>query len=158
VPAKSGPTHTIAAVAAAPDRSGDVNERLLLDCSIWVAAVFGDEKFHAESRYLTRSAPQSAAALDLTFYEAANVLKRRGRPPADSFAMARIIRNRTAGRIVRVDPDLIEFIARDAAGHDLTAYDAAYVTVARLNNWTLVSADHRDLVSKGLAVAPDAAV
>jgi predicted nucleic acid-binding protein len=44
-----------------------------------------------------------------------------------------------------------------AAEHGLTAYDAAYVTVARRHDWTLVSTDIADLVSKGLAVAPDAA-
>jgi predicted nucleic acid-binding protein len=42
--------------------------------------------------------------------------------------------------------------------HGLTAYDAAYVAVARRYDWQLVSTDVRDLVSKGLAVTPDAAV
>jgi predicted nucleic acid-binding protein len=37
-------------------------------------------------------------------------------------------------------------------------YDAAYVAVARCHHWTLVSTDIRDLVSKGLAITPDAAV
>ena len=44
-----------------------------------------------------------------------------------------------------------------AREHGISAYDAAYVAAARRNGWTLVSADIRDLVSKGLAVAPDAA-
>jgi predicted nucleic acid-binding protein len=44
-----------------------------------------------------------------------------------------------------------------AAEHGLAAYDAAYVAAARHHDWTLVSADIADLVSKGLAVAPDAA-
>lgn len=44
-----------------------------------------------------------------------------------------------------------------ASEHDLTAYDAANVAAARRNGWTLVSTDIADLVSKGLAVAPDAA-
>ena len=42
--------------------------------------------------------------------------------------------------------------------HGLSAYDAAYVAAARRNGWQLVSPDVRDLVSKGLAVTPDAAV
>lgn len=42
--------------------------------------------------------------------------------------------------------------------HGLTAYDAAYVAAARRNGWQLVSLDVRDLVSRGLAVTPDAAV
>ena len=39
--------------------------------------------------------------------------------------------------------------------HGLTAYDAAYVAVARRYGWTLVSTDIKDLVSRGLALAPD---
>ncbi len=139
------------------DREGS-KKRLLLDASVWAAAVIPEERYHEASRGLTSFAAGPVAALDLTFYETANALKRRGRSAGDIVDMARVIRRRTAGRIVRVEPDLIDFIASDAADHELTAYDAAYVTVARLNNWTLVSADHRDLVSKGLAVAPDAAV
>jgi hypothetical protein len=45
-----------------------------------------------------------------------------------------------------------------AGEHSLTAYVAAYVAVARGHEWTRVSADIADLVSKGLAVAPDAAL
>jgi predicted nucleic acid-binding protein len=44
-----------------------------------------------------------------------------------------------------------------AAEHGLTANEAAYVAAARLYDSTMVSADIADLVSKGLAVAPDAA-
>ena len=42
--------------------------------------------------------------------------------------------------------------------HRLSAYDAAYVAAARREDWKLVSLDARDLVSKGLAITPDAAV
>ena len=45
-----------------------------------------------------------------------------------------------------------------AVEHGLTSYDAAYVAVARRHDWTLVSTDIKDLVSKGLAITPDAAV
>lgn len=45
-----------------------------------------------------------------------------------------------------------------ASEHGLTAYDAAYVAAARRNGWRLVSLDIRDLVSKGLAITPDAAL
>ena len=38
-----------------------------------------------------------------------------------------------------------------------SAHDAAYVASARRQGMTLVSTDIRDLVSKGLAVTPDAA-
>jgi predicted nucleic acid-binding protein len=59
--------------------------------------------------------------------------------------------------VLSVDADLIDMAVDIAAEHGLTAYDAAYVAAARLYDWTLVSADIADLVSKGLAVAPDAA-
>ena len=56
-----------------------------------------------------------------------------------------------------VDPELLG-VAVDVAGrHQITAYDAAYVAVAQRRGWQLVSTDIRDLVSKGLAVTPDAA-
>ena len=57
----------------------------------------------------------------------------------------------------KFEAELIESGLEVAAEHGLTAYDAAYVAAARRHDWTLVSADIADLVSKGLAVAPDAA-
>jgi predicted nucleic acid-binding protein len=62
------------------------------------------------------------------------------------------------GRLLRVQPDLIGEALDVMQEHGLTAYDAAYVAAARRKGWTLVSIDIADLVSKGLAVAPDAAV
>ncbi len=47
--------------------------------------------------------------------------------------------------------------SRSRLEHGLSAYDAAYVAASRRDGWTLVSTDIRDLVSKGLAVTPDAA-
>ena len=57
-----------------------------------------------------------------------------------------------------MDGNLIRSIIEIAIGYRLTSYDAAYVAVARRHDWTLVSTDIRDLVSKGLAITPDAAV
>lgn len=51
-------------------------------------------------------------------------------------------------------PDSVEV----AFEYSLTSYDAAYVAVARHHDWQLVSVDIKDLVSKGLAITPDAAV
>jgi predicted nucleic acid-binding protein len=56
--------------------------------------------------------------------------------------------------LVAVDAQLIRRTVEVAAEHGLTAYDAAYVAVARRHGWTLVSTDIADLVSKGLAVVP----
>ena len=71
--------------------------------------------------------------------------------------LTEIVAARCGDRLVRVDRELIERALAVASEHDLTAYDAAYVAAARRNGWQLVSLDLRDLVSKGLAVTPDAA-
>ena len=60
-------------------------------------------------------------------------------------------------RIVSIDAGLIDAGLTVVAEHGLSAYDAAYVAAARRHDWQLVSTDIRDLVSKGLAVTPDAA-
>ena len=54
--------------------------------------------------------------------------------------------------------DTVDRLADAREAIALTAYDAAYVAVAGRYGWQLVSTDIRDLVSKGLAVTPDAAV
>lgn len=72
--------------------------------------------------------------------------------------LSELVAVRSDDRLVRVDPRLVAGAVELAAQHGLTAYDAAYVAAARRNGWQLVSFDLRDLVSKGLAVTPDAAV
>jgi pyridoxine 5'-phosphate synthase PdxJ len=67
-------------------------------------------------------------------------------------SLGRTLAVRCEGRIVSIDAGL-----KVVAGHGLSAYDAAYVAAARRHDWQLVSTDIRDLVSKGLAVMPDAA-
>lgn len=55
------------------------------------------------------------------------------------------------GEPVRLGGDAMKL----AGEHQLTAYDAAHIAVARKHAWTLVSADVKDLVKPGLAFAPD---
>lgn len=98
------------------------------------------------------------AVLDLTLYEVANVVTKSYRQPEEA---RRLIQGLAAGSVdspMRADAALLEWGVDLMIEHDLTAYDAAYVAAARRNGWQLVSLDVRDLVSKGLAVAPDAAV
>ena len=64
---------------------------------------------------------------------------------------------RCRDRIVSIDRNLLDHALEIAAEHGLTAYDAAYVAAARRQGCTLISTDVADLVSKGLAVTPDAA-
>lgn len=72
--------------------------------------------------------------------------------------LSELVAVRSGDRLVRVDLRLVTAAVELAGQHGLTAYDAAYVAAARRNGWQFVSLDVRDLVSKGLAVTPDAAV
>ena len=129
----------------------------LVDASVWIAFVTPEERFHAEATTVIES-PRTLRALDLTLYEVANVLGARMGDPRRAERLCVGIMVRCREDLVRVDPELTAETVEIAAEHNLTAYDAAYVAAARRNGWTLVSTDIADLVSKGLAVAPDAAV
>jgi len=130
---------------------------LLLDASVWVAAGIPAHSNHAAAVAVIRG-QQSLGALDLTLYEVANTVGLRYRDPEQAGKLCALIHRRCSDRPVRVDAKLIEAALEEVAGHGLSAYDAAYVAASRLESWTLVSNDVRDLVSKGLAVTPDAAV
>jgi predicted nucleic acid-binding protein len=130
----------------------------LLDSSVWVAARSPKEPFAEASRELVLDGGRRTAALDLTLYEVANAI---GAKRGDALGAARACRSielRCGRDFVRVDAGLMEATADLAVEHGLTAYDAAYVGVARRYDWQLVSTDIEDLVSKGFAITPDAAV
>ena len=129
----------------------------LLDAGVWVAAKDADDRFFEAARQLIVDTNRPVASLDLTLYETANVVGARWGEPEEARKLCRSIVARCGDRLVNVDADLIASALGVASEHSLTAYDAAYVAAARRYDWTLVSADIADLVSKGLAVAPDAA-
>lgn len=131
---------------------------LLVDASVWVALERSNERFHEEARAIALDLERPVAALDLTLYEVANVASLKMEQPDRARFLTRLIVERCDDRLLRVEPELIDTALEIAVEHSLTAYDAAYVAAAHHHNMTLVSADVRDLVSKGLAVAPDAAV
>jgi len=95
--------------------------------------------------------------LDLTLHEVANVVARN----YGEFDVARrLVQGLFRGSArppLQMDTTLVEDGLDLISEHGLTAYDAAYVAAARRNGWQLVSLDVRDLVSRGLAVTPDAA-
>jgi predicted nucleic acid-binding protein len=130
---------------------------ILVDASVWVAAASVDEPEHPAANTLVDSS-ELLAALDLTLFEVANVLGCKRAEPIAANRMCGVIVARCQKRLIRVDEDLIASTLALAVEFGLTAYDAAYVAVAKRKGWTLVSTDIQDLVSKGLAVAPDAAV
>ena len=129
---------------------------LLLDASVWVAAGIPANPSHEAAAVLARGGAP-VAALDLTVYEVINAVAKQYRQPDQAQRIVRAILRTCGDDLVRVDSALGEEIAGLVAEHRLSAYDAAYVAAARRNGWQLVSLDLRDLVSKGLAVTPDAA-
>jgi predicted nucleic acid-binding protein len=129
----------------------------LLDASVWVAAGISANPSHESAAALARDGG-SVAALDLTLYEVINAIARGYRQPDQAQRIARAILRTCGDRLLRVDGQLGEEITEVVREHGLSAYDAAYVAAARKNGWQLVSLDVRDLVPKGLAVTPDAAV
>ena len=139
-------------------KTANRTEVLLLDASVWVAAKDADERYFDAARALVLNTELPVSALDLTFYETANVIGSRWRRPDLARELCRTIELRCEGRIVSAEVDLLDAAVDLATEHGLTTYDAAYVAAARRHGLTLVSTDIRDLVSKGLAVTPDAAV
>jgi predicted nucleic acid-binding protein len=129
----------------------------LLDASVWIAAKDKADRYFDVAQPLVLDPAYPIAALDLTFYEVANGLGAKRGHHAAAAELCRTLAERCPDTIVSADARLIDTALGLAAEHGLTAYDAAYVAAARRHDWTLVSADIADLVSKGLAVAPDAA-
>jgi predicted nucleic acid-binding protein len=133
-------------------------DRFLLDASVWVGARQPDSPYYGECRDLVVDPGYGVAALDLTLLEVANVLGARDGRPDEAVDMCRLIGGRCGHAIVAADPMLVRVALAIAHEHGLSAYDASYVATARREGWTLVSLDIKDLVSKGLAITPDAAV
>lgn len=78
--------------------------------------------------------------------------------PRRAESLSSLLLVRCGERLVRVDHALACDAVQLTIESGLSVYDAAYVAAARRNGWQLVSLDVRDLVSKGLAVTPDAAL
>lgn len=130
---------------------------LLLDAGVWIAAKDRADRFFDPARALVLDPARPVAALDLTYYEVANVVGARWRAPKVARELTRTISARCGGQVATIDSGLVELSLELLGRHGLTAYDAAYVAVAEQHGWTLVSTDVTDLVSKGLAVTPDGA-
>jgi predicted nucleic acid-binding protein len=131
---------------------------LLVDASVWVALVEPASPHRDATASMIRDRVSSLNALDLTLYEIANAVGVRRSDPRTASKIHRLLQVSCRDRILPVDRDLLESTLAIAAEFGLTAYDAAYVAAAKRYDWTLVSVDIADLVSKGLAVTPDAAL
>ena len=137
-----------------------MSDTLLLDASVWLAALDVDDANHAASKRLAEAsgkAEVALAALDLTLYEVANVAVTRWRSPDDAKRVVELVLAACPQTIEPASGELLDEAGRIAAEHGLTIYDAAYVACARRRQWKLVSGDVSDLVKPELAVSPDAA-
>jgi predicted nucleic acid-binding protein len=115
-------------------------------------------QYYEACRALAVNSNYPVAALDLTMIEIANVLGARDRRRRDAVDLCRLMIGRCPHLTAAADLTLIPLTLKLAIEHRLSAYDASYVAAAFIEGWTLVSTDIRDLVSKGLAITPDAAV
>jgi predicted nucleic acid-binding protein len=138
-------------------KTGNRTDVFLLDAGVWVAARDPEDAFHSAAREVVLDFARPVAALDLTFYEVANVMGGRKGQVGEARYLLRTLEIRCGEDIVAVSAQSIDAVLELAIEHDLTAYDAAYVAAARRHGWTLVSTDVADLVSRGLAVSPGAA-
>jgi predicted nucleic acid-binding protein len=134
------------------------NDVLLLDSGVWIASANINDPFVRPSKELVADTRRTFGALDLTLYEVANAIGSKRRSPQEAAGVCLEVEERCWRTMVRIDALLIEATVEIAGEHGLTSYDAAYVAVARRHEWTLVSTDIRDLVSRGFAITPDAAV
>lgn len=130
---------------------------LLLDASVWVLLVDPGDPRHGDAVTLVREQATSLAALDLTMHEIGNAIGVKRGNPREATNVIRLLLACCRDRVVSADEELAGSALEIASEHGLTAYDAAYVAAARRHGWALVSVDIADLVSKGLAVVPDAA-
>jgi predicted nucleic acid-binding protein len=134
---------------------------LLLDASVWLAALDRDDSHHAAARQLLEAAASGTAtlaALDLTLYEVANVAVVRWRSTADAARLVTLVGLACPDTLERADEELLREAAAIASRHQLTVYDGAYVAAGRRRGWRLVSGDIGHLVEPGLAISPAAAV
>lgn len=130
---------------------------LLLDASVWLAALDADDRQHGAARSLLEASAGDEvvlAALDLTLYEVANVAVVRWRSPATAERLVELVVVACPDTVQHVDETLLRQASAIAAAQGLTVYDAAYVAAARRHGWTLVSGDLAHLVRPGHAVAP----
>jgi len=129
----------------------------LLDASVWVLLVDPEDPRHSDAVTLIRDQATSLGALDLTLHEIGSAIGVKRGNAREATNVIHLLLTCCRDRVVSADLELVGSALEIASEYGLTAYDAAYVAAARRYGWTLVSADIADLVSNGLAVAPDAA-
>jgi predicted nucleic acid-binding protein len=133
-------------------------DRFLLDASVWHECKEVDSPHYDACRALAVDPDYAVATMGFALLEVSNSLGARDGRAAEAVDMCRLITERCGRAIIEPDPMLMRMALPIAIEHGITAYDASYVAAAEREGWTLVSLDLKDLVSKGLAITPDAAV
>lgn len=132
---------------------------LLLDASVLLAAFDPADDHHEHSRALLEDDDPTLATLDLARYEVANVAVRAWRAPRSvAPLLAAIDRLAEDGGVIAATTPLLTEASEIAERHQISVYDATYAAAAVGLGRRLVSCDKRDLVSRGLAVLPAAAL
>lgn len=130
---------------AGPSASPTPTTGWVIDASVTLPWFFADEATPFTEGLLDALGEQVLWAPTLWVLECTNVLhsaQRRRRIDASRRAE---IAGELAELPVRLDPEVPDFVSLDrlAAGHDLSAYDAAYLELALRRNLVLVSLDER---------------
>ncbi|MEX2196156.1 MAG: PIN domain-containing protein [Thermoleophilaceae bacterium] len=128
---------------------------LLLDASVWLAALDPDDAYHRDAAQLIEGSVErgaALAALDLTLYEVADVATARWRSPGDAQRLVELVHAACPGTLERVDGDLLAEAAAIGARHQISLYEAAHAACARRRGWTLVSTDVAGVARPGLAI------
>jgi predicted nucleic acid-binding protein len=132
---------------------------LLLDASVILAAFDSEDGHHGASRALLGQSDATLCTLDLARYEVVNVAVRAwSAPKRVATLLDAIERIAEDGGVLASTNTLLTRAAELAEKHAISVYDAAYVAAARQGERSLVSCDARDLISKGLALAPKEAL
>ncbi len=128
---------------------------LLLDASVILAVFDSDDEHHDAARTVLSEPEVTLATLDLARYEVANVAVRAWREPTRVATLLEVIERIAGdGGVFASTSALLTRAAEIAEQHAISVYDAAYVAASGQGERTLVSCDTRDLLSRGLALAP----
>lgn len=132
---------------------------LLLDASTILAGFREEEPHHEAAIHLMADRSVSLATVDLARYEVINAVVRGWRKPKlVTVLLAALEGIESDGGILAPSQIILLRAAEIAEHHSISVYDAIYVAAADTGDRQLVSCDERDLVSKGLAVLPAAAL
>ncbi len=132
---------------------------LFLDSSVIAAAFEPEDGQHRFARALLKEESIALATLDLARYEVVNAAVRGWREPAAvPLLLSAVERIEEDDGVVRSARGMVANAASLADRHGLSVYDAAFAAAAQERGRILVSCDVRDLVSKGLAILPEAAL